>query len=138
MKIRKVHAHYSFGDGSRLDRTAYSEQFQPEIEACCVAPEKFKDRMTRFTLIGDRSNECDLWVQTYALEKHEAGVGTLTFRGDRSDYLGSLPFDALWNVVATALAGGFRFIYMHGAPVKNGSARIKSISFYEEFDLENA
>ena len=80
-EIRKVHAHYSFGDGSRLDRTAYSEHFQPEIEACCVAPEKFKDRMTRFTLIGDRSNECDLWVQTYALEKHEAGVGTLTFRG---------------------------------------------------------
>ena len=40
--IEKVHSHYSFGDGSHLDRTAYSECLQPEVEATCVAPEKFK------------------------------------------------------------------------------------------------
>lgn len=135
--IEKVHSHYSFGDGSHLDRTAYSEYLHPEVEATCVAPEKFKGRTTRFTLIGDRSDERDLWSQTYALDKHEAGVGTLTFRGERSEYLGSVPFDALWNVVAAILAGGFRFIYLHGAAMKHGSARIKSIGFYEEFDLDN-
>jgi hypothetical protein len=93
--------------------------------------------MTRFTFIGDRSNERDLWVQTPAVEKHEAGVGTLTFRGERSEYLGSVPFDALWSVVHTTLAGGFRFIYLHGAAMKNGTARIKSIGFYNEFDLDD-
>ena len=137
-EIEKVHSHYSFGDGSRLDRTAFSEHFQPQLDATCIAPEKYKGRITSFTLIGDRPNERDLWLQTYALDKHETGVGTLTFRGERSDYLGSVPFDALWNVVATTLAGGFRFIYLHGAAMRNGSARIKSISFYEDFDLENA
>jgi hypothetical protein len=136
--IEKVHSHYSFGDGSRLDRTAFAEYFQPELDATCLAPGKFKGRRTRFTLIGDRSNERDLWSQPYALEKHEAGVGTLTFRGERSAYLGSVPFDALWNVVATTLAGGFRFIHLHGAAMKNGTARIRSIGFYEEFDLDNA
>jgi hypothetical protein len=136
--IGKVHSHYSFGDGSHLDRTAHSEYFHPEVDATCLAPEKFKGRKTRFTLIGDRSNERDLWLQTYALDKHEAGVGTLTFRGERSEYLGSVPFDALWNVVATMLGGGFRFIYLHGAAMKNGAARIKSIGFYDEFDLDNA
>lgn len=135
--IEKVHPHYSFGDGSHLDRTAYSEYFHPEVKATCVAPEKFKGRTTTFTLIGDRSDEHDLWSQTYALDKHQRGVGTLTFRGERSEYLGSVPFDALWHVMLTTLAGGFRFIYLHGAAMKRGTARIKSIGFYEEFDLEN-
>ena len=135
-EINKVHAHYSFGDGHRLDRTAFSEHLHPEIEATCLTPEKFKGRSTRFTLIGDRSNERDLWMQTYALDKHEAGVGTLTFRGEQSQYLGSLPFDALWNVAHTILAGGFRFIYLHGAAMKRGAARITWIAFYEELDSE--
>ena len=136
--IEKVHSHYSFGDGWRLDRTAFSEHFHPEVDATCLAPEKFKGRTTRFTLIGDRPNERDLWLQTYALDKHKAGVGTLTFRGDRSEYLGSVPFDALWNVVATMLTGGLKFIHLHGAAMKSGSARIKSIGFYEELDMDNA
>ena len=135
--IEKVRAHYSFGDGSRLDRTAFSEHFHPEVEAACLAPEKYSGRVTQFTLIGDRSDERDLRSQAHALEKHESGVGTLTFRGDRSEYLGSVPFDALWNVIATMSAGGFRFIYLHGAAIRNGSARIKSIGFYEEFDLDD-
>jgi hypothetical protein len=135
--IEKVHSHYSFGDGSHLDRTAYSEYLHPEVEATCVAPEKFKGRTTRFTLIGDRSTERDLWSQTYALDKHEAGVGTLTFRGEQSEYLGSVPFDALWNVIATIRSGGFQFIYLHGATIKYCSARIKSIGFYEEFNLDD-
>ena len=93
--------------------------------------------MTRFTLIGDRSDERALWEQTLA-DEHHRGVGTLTFRGQRSEYLGSVPFDALWNVVLAALKGGFRFIYLHGAAMKNGTARIRSIGFYEEFDMEDA
>jgi hypothetical protein len=136
--IERVHSHYSFGDGSRLDRTAFAEYFHPEVDATCVTPEKYKGRLTRFTLIGDRLDERDLRTQTSAIEKHDTGVGTLTFRGERSDYLGSVPFDALWNVMATTLAGGFRFIYLHGAAMKHGTARIKSIGFYEEFNLENA
>lgn len=135
-EIERVHSHYSFGDGSHLDRTAFSEHFHPELDAKCLAPEKFKGRMTRFTLIGDRSNERDLWEQARA-EEHHSGVGTLTFRGARSEYLGSLPFDALWNVMLTVTQGGFRLIYLHGAALKNGTARIKSIGFYEEFDLDD-
>lgn len=135
--IEKVHSHYSFGDGWRLDRTAFSEHFHPEVDTTCVAPEKYKGRLTRFTLIGDRLDERDLRAQTSSIEKHASGVGTLTFRGERSDYLGSVPFDVLWNVLATILGGGFRFIYLHGAAMKNGTARIKSIGFYDEFDLDN-
>lgn len=135
--IETIHSHYSFGDGSRLDHTAFSEYFHPQLDATCLAPEKYKGRLTRFTLIGDRLNERDLKAQASSAEKHSAGVGTLTFRGEQSDYLGSVPFDTLWNVISTSLAGGFRFIYLHGAAMKRGTARIKSIGFYEEFDLDD-
>jgi hypothetical protein len=88
-------------------------------------------------LIGDRENERDLWLQTPAAA-WERGVGTLTFRGERSEYLGGVPFDALWNVVAAFLAGNLHFIHLHGAAMKNGTSRIRTIAFYEEFDLDNA
>jgi hypothetical protein len=93
--------------------------------------------MTKFTTIGDRSDERDLWDQKLADENH-SGVGTLTFRGDRSDYLGSVPFDALWNVVHATVSGGIQFIYLHGAAMKRGTARMTSIGFYEEFNVEDA
>lgn len=132
-EIKQVHSHYSFGDGSRLDRTAFSEHLHPGIDAVCLAPEKFTGRVTRFTIIGDRSNERDLWGQVRA-DEHHGGVGTLTFRGARSEYLGSLPFDALWNVMLTVAAGGFRYIYLHGGALKHGSSRIRWMALYEEFD----
>jgi hypothetical protein len=132
-EIERVNSHYSFGDGHHLQRTAFSEYLHPEITASCLKPDKFRSRRTRFMLLGDRSAERDLWMQATAPE-HHSGVGTLTFRGDRSDYLGSVPFDALWNVLHSAHAGGFRFIYLHGAAVRHGSARIRSIGFYDEFD----
>ena len=47
-------------------------------------------------------------------------IRSVTFRGERSDYLGSVPFDALWNVVATMLAGGLKFIHLDGATMKTG------------------
>jgi hypothetical protein len=136
-EIEKAHPHYSFGNGSRFDRTAFSEHFHPEWDAVCIAPEKFKGRKTRFTIIGDRSDERDLWEQKLADENH-SGVGTLTFRGERSEYLGSVPFDALWNVVHATISGGLRFIYLHGAALRRGTARMTSIGFYEEFDVEDA
>lgn len=136
-EIVRLHSHYSFGRGSRFDRTAFGEYLHPQIDATCLAPEKFRGRLTHFTLIGDRRIEHDLWMQTPAPE-HEAGVGTLTMRGEQSDYLGSLPYDAAWRLSPVILTGGFRYIYLHGAAMYRGTARIHSIGFYEEFDIEEA
>ena len=136
-EIIKVHSHYSFGNGFKHDRTAFSEFLHPEFDTNCLAPPKFAGRPTRFTLIGDRANERDLWLQTPD-DVWERGVGTLTFRGERSEYLGGVPFDALWNVVTASLEGNLHFIYLHGATIKNGTSRIRSIAFYEEFDPDDA
>lgn len=93
--------------------------------------------MTEFTLIGQRELEHDLWMQVSAPE-HEAGIGTLTMRGEQSSYLGVLPYDAAWRLTPAILAGGFRFIYLSGSATYRGTARIHSIGFYQEFDMDDA
>jgi hypothetical protein len=136
-KIERLHSHYSFGRGHRLTRTAFAEYLHPKIEATCLAPNKFKGRLTEFTLIGDRLLEQDLWMQTRAPE-HEGIIGTLTMRGEQSSYLGSLPYDAAWRLSPVILVGGFRYIYLHGSAMYRGTAQIRTIGFYEEFDVEDA
>lgn len=136
-RIDGLLSHYSFGDGHKLHLTAFSEYLHPEIETVCLAPARYEGRPTRFTLIGDRQLEQDLWMQKDA-DPHERGIGTLRMRGNESNYLGSIPYDAAWRIQPLILAGGFRFIYLHGAAMRRGSARIRSISFYREFDPDEA
>jgi hypothetical protein len=64
------------------------------------------------------------------------GIGTLTMRGNQSSYLGSIPFDAALPIPGLVLSGGYRFIYLAGEPVRNGTARIQFISFYHEYDVD--
>jgi hypothetical protein len=136
-RIEEVDPHYSFSDGSKFQPTAHNEHLHLHVVAVCVSPPKFDGRKTRFTLIGDRQLEQDQWMQKSAPENHR-GVGTITMRGEQSEYLGSIPYDSVWHISAMMISGGLRFIYLHGAALFRGSARISSISFYREFDLEDA
>ena len=74
----------------------------------------------------------------FAKQSADATIFPRRLKVGRAAVLGSIPFDALWNVMSATFAGGFRFIYLHGAAMKNGTARINSIGFYQEFDLEDA
>ena len=120
----------------RFENTEYDEALQPEIDTVCLAPQKLSGRQTRFALIGNRRVERDLWMQKSA-PKNESGVGTLTMRGAQSNYLGSIPYDALWRIQPLILAKGIRFIYLHGAAMLRGEARIRSMAFYDEFDPDD-
>lgn len=81
--------HYSFGiSHAPLQVGPYSEYHHTEIEAVCVAPKRFVNRTTSFTLMGDRGHTADLMHPDQAT-RTPMGVGTLTMRGDQSNYLGS-------------------------------------------------
>lgn len=136
-RIESLHSHYSFSCGSRFAITEYDEALQPEMDTVCLAPQKLSGRQTRFALIGNRQLERDLWMQKSA-PKNENGVGTLTMRGEQANYLGSIPYDALWRIQPLILSKGIRFIYLHGAAMFRGEARIRSIAFYDEFDPDDA
>jgi len=64
-------------------------------------------------------------------------VGSLTIRGDRTEYLGSLPFDALWGLVGALSSGTLKFVDMYGERLRHGGAKIRSINFCRELDLDD-
>ncbi len=125
---------YSFHVGNdRFEPGAYGEHLHIELTAKCLRPRKFEGRETAFVFIGTR----ELIAETQAIPRTGAypnGVGTLTFRGKQSDYLGSLPYDAANTLPLMVLAAGYKFIYLSGPRMFRGSSRIGSSSFYRHFD----
>lgn len=117
----------------RFDSGAFGEHLHIELTAACLRPRKFEGRQTRFVFIGSREVIAET-QQRRGAERRPASVGHLTFRGQQSEYLGTLPYDAATTLPLVMLAGGYRFIYLSGAAVYRGSASITSSSFYRDFD----
>ena len=69
-------------------------------------------RLTRLVFLADRG----FFDRPKSLDRNwrPLGVGHLTMRGDRSDYLGSLPFDAVWGIANGVAAGVFKYVVLTG------------------------
>lgn len=135
-RIEKVVPNYSFGTNHGPHRAGpYSEYHHTEIEATCVSPKRFEGRLTFFTLMGERDHAADL-IRPDETTRKPIGIGSLTMRGEQSSYLGSLPLDAALLIPALLQSGGYKFIYLAGEPVRYGSATIRYISFYHDFDVD--
>ena len=128
-RIDAIDPGYSFGvNQMRREPGGYSEHAHTEIVATSMVPEKQAGRTTTFTLIGDRRITADL-EKPMEWDKAPYGIGTLTWRGEESRYLGSLPFDALTHVSALIAADALKFIMLSGPPLKRGTTRINYMSF---------
>ena len=137
-KIESISPDYSFGLGNpRFDRGAYSEHAHTEIVAACLAPKRFAGRATTFTLLGSRDIAEELRQPDRAFQQPR-GVGTLTMRGNRSEYLGSLPLDALLSLTHPIIAGGLAYISLAGFREHGTSAiRVNYVAFRREVDLDD-
>lgn len=136
-RIDSILPDYSFGIGhARVDIGSYAEYVHTEIKATCLIPKKLSGRTTRFTLMGDRQLASELVEPSYQ-ENKPIGIGTLTMRGQRNEYMGKLPFDALANLSALILANGFQFILLSGTALQRGTSRIDYIGFKSEADPED-
>jgi hypothetical protein len=135
-RIEQIAPNYSFGTNQgSFEVGAYSDYHHTEIDSVCLSPKRFNGRQTRFTLLADRRLASEL-AETTTPARAPMGIGTLTMRGNQSSYLGSIPFDAALPIPGLVLSGGYRFIYLAGEPVRNGTARIQFISFYHEYDVD--
>ena len=105
------------------------EYVHPEIRAVCESPAKLKGRETRLTFLASRTMLDD--------ENRGTGLGTLTIRGQRSEYVGSIPMDIAISLPSTIAVGGYRWIHLHGATLKHGTARIQSVGFFHEADPDD-
>ena len=133
-RIGNILPDYSFGVGhSRFDLGSYAEYVHTEVIATCLIPKKLAGRTTKFTLMGDRHLASELTEPSYKEHKPN-GIGTLIMHGQRSEYTGNLPFDALARLSALILADGFRFILLSGTALQRGTSRIDYIGFKKEAD----
>lgn len=133
-KIGGIHPDYSFGTAHPpYEHGTLSEYAHTEIQAECLVPKRLSGRSTRITLLGDRGLTRSLAATPKPAEPI-SGIGTLTMRGSQSEYLGSLPFDALLALAPLILARGLRYIYMSGPPLWHGSSRITYMAFKQIAD----
>lgn len=137
-KIESISPDYNLGVGNpRFDRGAYSEHAHTEIITTCLAPKRFAGRVTTFTLLGERSISEELRKPDRTIQR-PLGVGTLTMRGNRSEYLGSVPLDALLSLTQPVLAGGLKYISLAGLRDRGTSAiRMNYIAFRRDVDLDD-
>lgn len=133
-KIERILPSYSFSVGHlRHSEGDYIDYNHTVIEATCLVPPKYSGRITKFILLGDR-RIIDQMQKRSPPGDYVPGVGTLTMRKDRSEYLGSLPSDAAFSIPVLAMVHGLKFISLAGQASGAGSVRITYISFLNEFD----
>jgi hypothetical protein len=64
-------------------------------------------------------------------------VGVLTMRGERREFLGSLPYDALWGLIHVFPTYALRIGHLFGI-LERGRAEIQSVNFARDLeDLES-
>lgn len=127
--------HLAVNDG-RLHPGPYWEHAAIELTGECLAPAKVAGRTGRLTFMGRREQSREL-EQPPDSDWKPLGVGTLTIRGERTEFLGSIPFDALWGLIAVLPTGTLRFVDLYGERQRYGGAKIRSIRFCRELDPDD-
>lgn len=128
---------YSFAlNEGRFGHGPYWEHVELVLSGECLAPFKVAGRIGKLTFLGNRE-EARALEQPPDSDWKPLCVGTFTVRGDRTEYLGSLPLDALWGLVAVLPSGALQYVDMYGERLRYGSARIRSISFCREIDPDD-
>ncbi len=128
---------YSFAlNEGRFGHGPYWEHVELIVSGECLAPSKTAGRIGKLTFLGNREESRTL-EQSLDSDRQPLCVGTLTVRGDRTEYLGSIPFDALWGLVGALSSGTLKFMDMYGERLRYGSARIRSINFCRELDPDD-
>ena len=128
---------YSFGlNRSRYFEGPYSEHLDIALKGVFLSPENAKDRRATLRVLASRP-------ETHAVDDpancdwEPLCVGTLTIRGDRTDYLGSLPYDAMWGLIGLLSKGAIRMLDLHGRALYRGKAEIETMHFARDIDPED-
>jgi hypothetical protein len=113
----------------------YWEHTSLKMKGRFLYPEKLA-KPIQIIILGDRK-------KISALEKPEEcryepkAVGGLTVRGKESEFLGSVPFDAIQTLCLLLQAKKLKYIILSGEVLYRGSADIFSMHFQEHFSSED-
>jgi hypothetical protein len=114
----------------------YWEHTSLEMNGNFLYPETLASRTIQITFLGDRE-------EVQALEHPEEcryepkAVGGLTVRGKQSEFIGSVPSDALQTFCLLLQAGKIKYLVLSGQSLYRGDADITSIRLQEHFGPED-
>jgi len=128
---------YLFGlEHDKHEPDLYREHAAIIISGTCVFPRERSGAKTLLRFVGERD------IQKPAVLKYEKnwrplGIGVLEMRGERREYYGHLPYDAIWGLCSALAADRLRFVLLYGPSLKRGISRTTSISFQRSVDLDD-
>ena len=135
-RIEDSEAGYSFAtDHNQWTAGPYWEHLELSIAGTIVVPEGLQGRRCTLSFLGDRrisralDSPADSRIEPLC-------VGTLTIWGQTTSYLGSLPHDVIWHVLAALAGGNIRMLALHGERLYRGKAKIQTVHFGREIDPE--
>ena len=113
--------HFSLTHDDRFFIGPYWDHLELEITALVTFPEKIKGDKFRLTILGQR--DLDKALDDPKDQRREIlGIGELTVRSDRRDYLGSIPRSSLWEIERRIKEEQLKAINMHGHTLRYGRA----------------
>jgi len=136
-KIEDWEPSYMFGlNRSRHFGGIYCEYLDLSLKGVFLSPARAKDRRASLTLLADR-RETRAVTDPGSCNWEPTCVGTLTIRGARTDYLASLPYDAMWGLIGLLSCGTIRMLDLHGRALYRGKAKIETMHFARDMDPED-
>lgn len=138
IKIVAWRANYSFSlnKSKRLNDNLYSEYTRLEIDGVFLAPEKVRGKQVSITLLLDREFDRAL-TEPMSINWATQAIGGLSSRGKKSDYIGSLPFQAFPSILALLSAGKTECLLLSGEALFRGKAKIDFLQFCESCDPDD-
>jgi len=119
----------------KMSAGLYWEHTSLEMKGTFVHPETLA-KPIQIIILGDRE-------KISALERpgeyhyEPKAVGGLTIRGKESEFLGSVPFDAIQPLCQILQARKLKYLVLSGQVLYRGSSDIFSMSFQEHFSSED-
>lgn len=138
IEILEWEAPYSFSLSldNDIDPGPYWEHIEIKIQGKFIKPQKLAGKELELCFLGNRqiSSVMNDYKENYNWEPK--AVGGLSVRGERREYIGSLPFDAFPLLSNCFSAGKFKYVILHGQSLRYGSADIRYAHFQLQYDEE--
>lgn len=127
---------FSLNSSKYLDGPLW-EHLEITLNGTFLSPERMKGLRVPLVFLGRRDDQAKLENLTDSDWKPR-NIGVLTIRGKRREFLGSLPYDALWGLshVLLSASGAFRIIHLYGIFAR-GRVDVTSVNFSREVDPED-
>jgi hypothetical protein len=133
IQIKDSTPDYTFSlNGSKLTVGPYWEHLETTLMGTFLWPDRVKGLQIRLVFMGLRDHQSKL-EQPIDSDWKPRNVGVLTLRGKRREFLGSLPYDALWGLLHAFSSGALRIAHLYGI-LERGRAEIHSVNFARDVD----